>query len=84
MKRKSNWMLIDGRARKIKPELSVEFMQGKYPEKRIEKCCAPPSIATMEKWVSNGVAKAVDGCRVEPDGICPHGYDSWISVLGWI
>lgn len=44
----------------------------------------PPSIATMERWVSNGVAKATDGCKVEPDGVCPHGKPSWLIQLGVI
>ena len=25
-----------------------------------------------------------DGCRVEPDGICPHGHKSWLLELGYI
>ena len=44
----------------------------------------PPSIKTMEKWMENGVAKATDGCRVEPDGYCPHGKPSWLIQLGVI
>lgn len=44
----------------------------------------PPSLATMERWVSNGVAKATDGCRVEPDGHCQHGKPSWLIKLGYI
>lgn len=43
-----------------------------------------PSVATMEKWMDRGVAKATDGCRVEPDGRCPHGCESWMLVLGMI
>ena len=43
-----------------------------------------PSIKTMEKWMENGVAKATDGCRVEPDGHCPHGKPSWLLELGLI
>ena len=43
-----------------------------------------PSLATMEKWMSNGVAKATDGCRVEPDGTCSHGKPSWLLQLGLI
>jgi len=81
---KANWMLIDGSARKIKPGISVDFMQSKYPDKNIVKICTPPSIKTMERWVSNCVAQATDGCRVEPDGTCEHGHDSWIMVLGFI
>lgn len=43
-----------------------------------------PSIKTMEKWMMDGVAKATDGCRVEPDGTCPHGKKSWLMELGYI
>lgn len=43
-----------------------------------------PSIATLERWLNDGVAKATDGCRVEPDGSCPHGHNSWMKVLGMI
>ena len=43
-----------------------------------------PSIKTMERWTSDGVARATDGCRVEPDGICQHGHMSWIMRLGYI
>ena len=43
-----------------------------------------PSIGTMYKWLDEGVAKATDGCRVEPDGVCPHGHLSWLLELGLI
>jgi hypothetical protein len=43
-----------------------------------------PSIATMTRWLSSGVAKATDGCRVEPDGTCQHGKPSWLLFLGYI
>lgn len=43
-----------------------------------------PSIKTLEKWSNDGVAKATDGCRVEPDGTCPHGKESWLLKLGLI
>jgi len=43
-----------------------------------------PSIKTFEKWVCDGVAKATDGCTVEPDGTCPHGHVSWLLYLGYI
>jgi hypothetical protein len=38
----------------------------------------------MEKWINEGVARATDGCRVEPDGVCPHGKKSWLLELGYI
>lgn len=44
----------------------------------------PPSIKTMERWISDGVARATDGCRVEPDGTCQHGCPSWLIRLGYM
>ena len=44
----------------------------------------PPSLKTMERWISDGVARATDGCRVEPDGTCEHGAPSWLRRLGYI
>lgn len=43
-----------------------------------------PSVATMTKWMNNGIAKATDGCRVEPDGTCAHGKRSWLLEMGVI
>lgn len=44
----------------------------------------PPTIKTLERYAYDGVAKATDGCRVEPDGTCPHGHDSWLLWCGYI
>jgi hypothetical protein len=38
----------------------------------------------MEKWVENGIARAIDGCKVEPDGICAHNKPSWLIALNLI
>lgn len=43
-----------------------------------------PTVGTMERWMEEGVARATDGCRVEPDGVCEHGHASWILRLGLI
>jgi len=43
-----------------------------------------PNLKTMESWILDGVAEATDGCRVEPDGTCPHGCKSWLLVKGLI
>lgn len=40
-----------------------------------------PSIAKMERWSDRGIAEATDGCRVEPDGLCEHGHQSWMLRL---
>ena len=43
-----------------------------------------PSLATINRWFEEETAKATDGCRVEPDGTCKHGCESWLLVLGLI
>lgn len=53
-------------------------MEFKKPTKK------EPSVKTLENWVCDSVAKATDGCKVEPDGTCPHGHVSWLLYLGLI
>lgn len=60
----------------------IDFNRDNKPVKPAKR--KVPSIKTMEKWVMDGIAKATDGCRVEPDGICPHGCKSWLLELGLI
>ena len=43
-----------------------------------------PSMATLESWSSECGCKAIDGCWVEPDGTCEHGYPSWLLALNYI
>jgi hypothetical protein len=43
-----------------------------------------PSLAEVEEWLSEGGAEATDGCWVEPDGVCPHGHQSWLRLMGLI
>lgn len=50
---------------------------------RVKSVFKEPSLATLEKW-SDGVSKAVDGARVEPDGYSPDGAPSWLLVCGLI
>lgn len=61
-----------------------DFLRSPQPMPTTPKKTKAPSIKTMERWVSDGVAKATDGCKVEPDGICPHGCKSWLLVAGVI
>jgi hypothetical protein len=82
--KKGNWFLIDGQARRIKPGITLEYLQGKYPHKKIKKIKAPPCIETLERWMSDGGCKSIDGCWIEPDGECEHGEPSWLLVLGMI
>jgi hypothetical protein len=50
------------------------------PGRRME----PPDIETLIRWEAEGYCEATDRCRVEPDGICPHGHRSWLLELGLI
>jgi hypothetical protein len=43
-----------------------------------------PSMNKLMAWMDDGVAKATDGCKVEPDAMCDHGYPSWLLHLGLI
>ena len=62
-----------------------DFLKAEFaPPAKKEKKSKQPSAATMERWMESGIAKATDGCRVEPDGTCPHGCQSWLIELGLI
>ncbi len=41
-----------------------------------------PSMTRLERYAYDSVCPAIDGCRVEPDGECPHGYPSWLIAMG--
>lgn len=43
-----------------------------------------PSIEELMEWEKGGYCLATDGCKVEPDGVCPHGHNSWLLELGMI
>jgi hypothetical protein len=43
-----------------------------------------PDLETLIAWEEEGGCEATDGCWVEGDGICPHGCQSWLLVLGLI
>ena len=44
-----------------------------------------PDVETLRDWMMNdGGCEATDGCWVEPDGVCPHGCESWFLELGLI
>ena len=63
------------------PELFKQYRED-YPS--AIKVKSVPSMATMTRWHRDGVCKTTDGCKVEPDGTCSHGYPSWMLVLNYI
>lgn len=67
--------------RALRDGASFETYRERYPSAVKVK---QPSIATLERWSNDGICKAMDGCRTEPDGDCSHGYPSWLLALGLI
>lgn len=43
-----------------------------------------PDVETLIEWECGDDYEATDGCIVEPDGVCEHGYPSWLLYLGLI
>ena len=43
-----------------------------------------PDLEMLERWTFDGVCEATDGCEIEPDGVCEHGYPSWLLYVGLI
>lgn len=75
---------IVGRVRSFKEgvdEVAVAAYKAKREAEGItfEWVGKPPSVATMTRWMDDGVAKSIHGKRTEPDAP-----DSWIRVLGFI
>lgn len=58
-------------------------LESKYPEQSAIKV-RKPSIDTLMNWDMDGGCESVDGCWVELDGVCEHGFPSWLLVLGMI
>ena len=52
-----------------------EWLKPTEPEPTEDELCS---------MVFDGDCYATDGCCVEPDGMCPHGYPSWLLYLGII
>ena len=67
--------------RALKDGISLESYRLKYPDAIEVKC---PSLKTLQKYSFDSVVKALDGCKVAPDGTCRHGYPSWLLATGRI
>ena len=79
-------VLVNGRTvKRMKPGVTLDGLRAKYPGMTFTRVGRPwPSQKTLERWVSDSIVPATDGCRVEPDGVCPHGQPSWLMALGLI
>ena len=84
--RKQHILVNDCRVYSVKPGIDPNQKIADLESKglKVKRVKSPPTIKTMEKWSFDGVARATDGCRVEPDGQCIHGHKSWLLVLGYI
>lgn len=71
--------------RRLKPGVTIETYRERVPStpQAIE-ISRIPKFQTLERWIEDGVARAIDGCRVEIDGDCPHGYPAWTKYLGFV
>jgi len=79
------YFLVDGkRVRIFKEHCTKEYLTKKYPEHTFEPVKKPPTHNTLENWILEGYAQAIDGCTVELDGYCQHGKPSWLLTLGYI
>ena len=76
------YVIRDGLVRKLKDGVNLSEYLVKHPGSYKVHC--PPSMNELEEMVSEGIAEAVDGCSVEPDGTCEHGKPSWIMAMGYI
>lgn len=52
----------------------------KYPKPTTEQ----PNEDTLMEWYGDSGCESTDGCWVEPDGTCEHGYPSWMLQLCFI
>ena len=64
----------------MRPGSKVTLKKGE----RAGKVVTVPSIAKLNKMADEGICTTPDGCKVEPDGCCTHGYKSWLLYLGYI
>lgn len=64
-------------------EVSLKY----FPSLEFETESAPtmqPTFEELKEMLIDGICLATDGCKVEPDGRCPHGHPSWLIKLGLI
>ena len=65
----------------LRDDITLSQYKQKFPD-AIEVII--PSIEELQEWMDDSGCEAIDGCWVEPDGCCQHGFDSWLLALGYI
>jgi hypothetical protein len=71
----------EGRIRTLKAGMNLAEYLAKHPG------AIPVEVPTedeLREWSSDSGCDAIDGCWVEPDGECRHGFPSWLVALGMI
>lgn len=70
----------------IMGEPSLVTVQGATREYRVRTTSAfkSPSLASLERYMDDGICESVFGERIEPDGWDSHGSPSWFLALGMI
>jgi hypothetical protein len=75
---------------KHKAELTIEQWIKNWTERRdslptwAHGVHSIPTMRQLEKWSNDGIARTVDGQRIEPDGTAANGAPSWLIVLGML
>lgn len=66
---------------RLKEGKTIDELKTRYPKAHY---ASPPKLEKIKSWLNDGYSEATDGCRVEPDGTCPHSCESWLIVMGCI
>ena len=75
--------LRGGLLRTLKQGVDPDEYQRKHPD-AIRIKWSIPDDETIAEWMMDCGCEALDGCWVEPDGTCSHGYPSWLMAMGLI
>jgi hypothetical protein len=67
-----------------KPGTMGAALEAKEKRRRIVEFAEGLSVEQIEHMMMDGDVEAADGCVVDPDGSCCHGYPSPLLTLGMI
>ncbi len=80
--RRNNHPLV-WRVIRLKDGVAPREFEKRFPDARPVN--PPPAISEMESWLcDDGICESLDGCHVEPDGQCEHGFPSWLMYYGMV